>query len=248
MKPINPAKWTRADYIKFYSDVWGCPCIPVAITKKPVIKWAEYQETMPTKADYDKWFKASWGMSIVMRGGLFSIDLDTEELFNALRSEGAFPPGACIYKSKRGYHVLMRANRFDKNYPYSVPEHSEGLTAINPLYYELGIGGIGHLAIAPDTPDRLWLPGCLFEQPVVVDYDKWLSNALGWSKARQGATTEGDVKLWCPLHNDKDGGTPSLIINAKMNAAHCSGCGWSSNIWNLKRELDRQGLPVPSGG
>jgi len=247
MKAINPKNWTRNDYIEFYTGTWGCPCIPVAITKMPSIKWAQFQEAMPTKADYDKWFKASWGIAIIMKNGLFSIDVDTDELFKKLRGDGAFPPGSCIYKSAHGYHVIMRASIQGKEFPYTVPEHNDALIAIDPDFDELGIGGVRHLANVPDTPERLWLPGCLFEQPVVVDYEEWLESAIGWSHRKPGVarSTEGDQHIFCPLHDDKATGTPSLIINHERNSAHCFGCHWQGNIWQLEKEIKRRGAAMP---
>lgn len=246
MEIIDPIGWTRQDFIKFYSKVWGCPCIPIANTKKPMVKWAQYQSEMPTRHDYDEWFKSAYGIAIVLRDGLFSIDLDTDEVYQHLKSFGAFPRGTCIYKSKRGYHAIMRATSVGPNMPYSVAEHSDELSVINPLFYDLGIGGVNHLSNMPDTPDRLWLPGYLFDEPTLVDYEEWLETHLGWSKRSPSASsTEGDMTMQCPLGVHEDKSKDSMIVNAERNSAHCFGCGWHGNLWDLQAELRRNRQPVP---
>jgi len=135
MQQVRPDNWTRKDFIKFYSEQWGCPCIPIRQDKKAQIKWADYQRSNPTAEQYKQWFENSspYGIAIVMRGGLFSIDLDTDELFAKLRGNWAFPRGACIYKSRRGYHVIMKADHYDLNYPFSVPEHNDQLTKADKI-------------------------------------------------------------------------------------------------------------------
>lgn len=233
MQLIDTQGWTRADYIRFYTDVWGCPVIPVAKTKKPMVNWAQYQGRMPTKQELKDWFDAPckdfkeppWGLAIVLQHDLFSIDLDTDEVYKELRGRGAFKTGACLYKSARGYHVIMRSST---GTPRTVREHNPTLIAIDARFGELGIGADNnHLSIMPDTPGRYWI--ALYDQPLAVDYMGWLRKYLFWTPEEQysnkGGGADWQPEILCPWHElDEPGHTPSLHPNLATGAYVCHGC------------------------
>ncbi len=154
MERINTTGWGRMDYVHFYTEKWGCPVIPINEDKKPAVHWVQYQTAMPTEEELNRWFvlQKAWGLAIILKHHLFSIDMDTDELFLELKQQGAFPKGACIYKSARGYHVIMRG----KGELYGIAEHSKDLIAINPLFDQLSINVPPQLSIMPDTPKREW--------------------------------------------------------------------------------------------
>jgi hypothetical protein len=166
------------------------------LRKKPMINWAEFQKRLPTDEELLSWFTPPyngipkwnlrdsplepWGLAAVLQHNLFSVDLDTEEVYQYLKQGGAYPARACIFRTRKGYHVIMRSSTI---VPYTVSEGQ--LTHINPLFEHLGIGGgDNHLSINPDTPDRVWIE--LYDDPVPVDYEGWLEKYLGWSKRSRG--------------------------------------------------------------
>jgi RecA-family ATPase len=202
MERIDTTGWRRMQFIRFYQEVWHCPVIPMKEvtedgepTKKPMVTWTPYQSRMPTEVETLSWFtppyagipnwaikdgspREPWGLAIVLQHNLFSVDLDSEEVYQYLKQRGAYPPGACIFKTRKGYHVIMRASDM---VPYTIREGMDELIAINPLFKDLGIGGDNnHLSIMPDTPDREWVQ--LYNEPTALEYEPWLEKHLGWSK------------------------------------------------------------------
>lgn len=270
MKEVNTKGWKRADFIRFYTDVWLCPCIPIhgdykdtkgkSLLKKPMVQWTNYNPAkggkMPTEDELKDWFdtpcrafkQAPWGVAIVLQHDLFSIDVDTDELFTDLKERGAFPKGACIYKSARGYHIIMRSK---DAVPYTVKEHDPVLVAINPAYDELGIGGDNnHLSNMPDTPGRKWLE--LYDEPVAVDYNAWCSKYLGWTKEDPYKQRAGwQEEIMCPWHEwgtTRDDGSehePSLRCNTDTGAFQCHGCPEHGTFTKLAAKAKEVGMPLP---
>ena len=241
MGRINTEGWKREDYIRFYSKVWDVPVIPIDENKKPMMaSWTPYQTAMPTEEKLDRWFiqQEAWGLAIILRHRLFSVDFDTEEVYQMLKQAGAFPKGACIYKSAKGYHVILRG----KGEVYSISEHSKQLTAINPLFYELGINATNKLSIMPDTPQREWLK--LYEDPVEVDYEAWLEKHIGWSKRSAGKSGNGWIEMiLCPWHDEE---TPSCHLNKKDAGFYCHGCGKKGTLTELVEHCKSTGNLLPS--
>lgn len=243
MKKIDTTGWSRMDYIRFYMDVWQVPVIPVAENKKPLIRWSTYQTRMPTREEIDEWFvsRNPWGLAIVLKGGLFSVDMDTDELYKNLKEMGAFPRGSCVYKSRRGFHSIMRAT----GGLFSVAEHNENLP--NELQ-ELGIGGDRHLANVPDTPHRSWV--VLYDEPVAVDFEPWVMKYIGEPKEmkRSGMTRDGWMpEILCPWHElDGNQHTPSLHPNKKDGAFICHGCGRTGTFTELANYSKNIGYQLPN--
>lgn len=260
MKELTTKGWKRSDFVRFYMDVWQCPVVPVAETKRPMVKWTEYNPAkggrMPTEQELKDWFdkpcrafkQPPWGVAIILQGNLFSIDFDTDELFTDFKERGAFPTGACIYKSAKGYHVVMRSRNI---VPYTVKEHNPVLIALNEDFDELGIGGDNnHLSNMPDTPGRQWL--ALYDQPVLVDYEAWLAKYVGWTKEepyKQGAGWQDEIM--CPWHEwggTRDDGTPhepSLRCNIDTGGFECHGCSEHGTFTKLVKKATEVGMPLP---
>ena len=243
MKKIDTTGWKRMDFINFYSKMWDVPVIPIDENKTPVLdRWTPYQTAMPTEEELDRWFnkQKAWGLTIICQHGLFSIDLDTEKVYQLLKQKGAFSEGTCIYKSAKGYHAIMRA----RGELYCMSEHSPQLIALDPLLDEFGINATNKLSIMPDTPQREWLE--LYDAPVEVDYEAWLEKYIGWSKRSAGKSERaGDFHIVCPLHPDSDRGGGSMVINIELNSAHCFGCEYHSNIPDFIRACWDAEVPVP---
>jgi hypothetical protein len=256
MKSINTKGWKRADFIDFYLNTWQCPVVPVADTKKPMVQWTKYSNTMPTAQELKDWFdlpcrafkQPPWGIAIVLKNNLFSLDIDLDHMFTNFKEQGAFPTGACIYKSARGYHVIMRSRDI---VPYTVKEHDPVLIAINPDFDELGIGGgNNHLSNMPDTPGRKWLD--LYEQPIAVDYNGWLAKNLGWTKDDPYKRSAGwQEEIMCPWHEwgtQRDDGrehTPSLRCNTETGGFECHGCPEHGTFTKLAEKAKEVGMPLP---
>src|SRR3972149_131960 len=270
MKLVSTKGWKRPDFIRFYTDVWGCPCIPIhgdykdakgkSLLKKPMVQWTNYNPAkggkMPTEDELKDWFdtpcrafkQAPWGIAIVLQHDLFSIDVDTDELFTDLKERGAFPKGACIYKSARGYHIIMRSK---DTVPYTVKEHDPVLIAINPAYDELGIGGDNnHLSNMPDTPSRKWLE--LYDEPVAINYNDWCSKYLGWTKEdpyKQRAGWQEEIRCpgheWGPTRDDGSEHEPSLRCNTDTGAFQCHGCPEHGTFTKLVAKAKEVGMPLP---
>lgn len=251
MPLVDTTNWNRWDYIKFYTEQWGCPVVPVAKTKKPMVQWSRYVEAMPTEEELKAWFgnpckafkEPPWGLAIVLQHDIFSLDIDTNQLYKELKARGAFPQGTCLYKSAKGYHAIMRSS---SGTPYTVREHNEVLAAINPLFDELGIGADNnHLSIMPDTPQRYWMG--LYQQPAEVNYDHWLSKYIGWTRTEPYAQHSGwQPETLCPYHElDEPGHEPSLRCNVDTGAFFCHGCGKRGTFSELVKEAERHSYTLP---
>jgi len=252
-------KMSRRDLIRLYQDVWGAPVIPFSPNKIPMVPWAKYRSSKPTEAELRTWFDtpychqrgiSPWGIGFVcgaVAGNLFSIDIDSQALFDELKQRGAFPTGACIYKSAKGYHVVMRSSTI----PYSVKEHSDALIAINPLFDQLGISGEGALSIAPDTPGRQWIQ--LYNEPAIVDYEAWLGKYIGWTEGAtrtliksQGSDKSNWIAILCPWHeNDGKQHTPSCNVDLIGRGYKCWGCGREGKLSELTAYARQIGYVLP---
>ena len=238
------------DFVHFYTKVWGCPVVPIAENKKPLIKWTEYQERMPTEQELEDWFTAPckafkhppWGLAIILKGGLFSVDLDTEEVYQTLKQSGAFKEGSCIYKSAKGYHAIMRAT----GRLYSIAEHNEGLSQ---GFQELGIGGDKHLSNVPDTPGRYWIE--LHDEPITVDFEGWVRKYVGEPKemSRAGVGRRGDsewIAILCPWHEwDGKPHKPSCNVDIIGRGFKCWGCDRQGKLSELVAYCKEIDYPLP---
>lgn len=242
MKKIDTTGWKRMDFVNFYTKMWGVPVIPIDENKVPIMaSWTPYQTAMPTEQELDEWFvkQEAWGLAIILKHRLFSIDFDTEQVYQELKQAGAFPEGTCIYKTAKGYHAILRGS----GELYSVSEHSKQLTAINPLFYELGINATNKLSIMPDTPQREWLE--LYDEPIEVDYEAWLDKYIGWSKRIAGRVGNNgwEEMILCPWHDEE---TPSCHLNKKDAGFYCHGCGKKGTLTELVEHCNRTDRKLPS--
>lgn len=248
MKLIDPTGWSRADFIRFYTEVWHTPVIPILPNKKAAVKWSDFQNRMPTKEELNHWFveQSPWGLAIIcgaIANNIFSIDIDDPDLFKQLKQMGAFPTGSCIYKSARGFHVIMRATDM---IPFPVKEHNPQLMNVDVLFGEFGISGDRTLSIMPDTPKREWI--ILFDEPVGIEYEVWLKKYPQYTRDMEKAKGE-EITMWCPYHADKREGdptaTPSLFINVSKGVYQCFGCKQKGTVEQLIRDSKRMGFDLP---
>jgi KaiC/GvpD/RAD55 family RecA-like ATPase len=239
MKKVDTTNWRRADFIRFYTEVWGVPVIPIQPNKVPALKeWRPYQTRMPTREELDGWFvkRNPWGVAIICQQGLFSPDMDSQELYDSLFKSGAFPPGASVYQSARGYHAILRAK---SPLPYAVKEHNALLAATDPLLFEFGVSGHNGLAIVPDTPERTWLE--LYDEPCIVDYDEWLRKYVGYTKELEDILRV-EIPMKCPYHHDEHA---SLFINPQKGVFQCFGCHAKGKVEQLLIDSTQMGFELP---
>lgn len=185
MKQVDVTGWSKMDFIRFYSETWSCPVIPMTTyqvkgewKKKPAIKtWEQYKKgPMPTDDDYKTWYidNQCWGMAIVNLHNIFSPDMDNQEVYDLLKDKGALE-GAAICKTPHDYRALLQAT----DVTYTIAEGF--LKGIDARFEQLCIkGGNNSLSILPDTPGYEWIK--LPEKLIQVNYADWVKKYLGYVK------------------------------------------------------------------
>ena len=80
--------------------------------KKPLLKWAEYQERLPSKEEVTYWFTNNPDANIGIVTGAISnlvvFDLDSEHAVEYAKALGGFPEYTVKVKTGRGYHIYMK--------------------------------------------------------------------------------------------------------------------------------------------
>ena len=98
------------EYAKFYVNILGFSVIPIELnSKKPAIKWEEYQKRKPTEEELKKWFienKYNIGIVTGSISGIAVVDLDSKEAIDFSR-QNKFPKTPCV-KTGKGYHLYYK--------------------------------------------------------------------------------------------------------------------------------------------
>ena len=94
-----------------YHDM-GYSVIPVLSTKKPLIKWKEYQNKQTTKEEIISWWTqnptAMIGLITGCNTGLFVIDCDTEEAYHHVQEYIPESMVLPVAKSPNGWHLYFK--------------------------------------------------------------------------------------------------------------------------------------------
>ena len=80
--------------------------IPITETKVPAIKWAEYQDRLPTYSELAAWPFYNLGIVTGEISGLVVVDCDSREAANRFWKEVSQTP--VVVTSKRGHHFYFR--------------------------------------------------------------------------------------------------------------------------------------------
>lgn len=147
-------------WAEFYHRLGFCviPLAQVTPTKKPLVKWGEYQKRRPSLETLDRWFLDGTargyvkGIAIVcgkVSGNIVRVDFDDPDDFD--RVGGVFD-GWPVFKSQRqggGYGVLLKTT---KPFP-TIPQK----TLSN--YPKLEFRATGAITVLPPTPGYKWVSG-----------------------------------------------------------------------------------------
>lgn len=94
----------------------GFSVIPIGYySKKPIIKWQDYQDKLPTEFELLQWFPSELrNIGLITGNGLVVIDFDVLDVFNYWFS--LFPLKTYMVKTRRGVHVYLHTEQAAKNY------------------------------------------------------------------------------------------------------------------------------------
>jgi len=124
------------------------PCMPG--TKKPLIKWKEFQDSPPTIQKLKEWFNGNEdrNIALVLGRGTMAVDLDGHKEAERLLYERGIilPENAPRNITSKGYHVLLKVKEF-------IPD-SVGLLSNMDKRVQVDIRGVGYIMVPPSThPD-----------------------------------------------------------------------------------------------
>lgn len=150
----------------------GMSVIPIRPdTKRPRIKWREYQERIPTEEEVMLWWEEYPDDDIALVTGVISglvvVDCDNEDALNSATSEGMSSP--CQVKTKRGTHFYFRHPNDGVRRGPRAGIHSRGEDW--PRIDGLDFRGDGGYALLPPSKGYEWrLAIDLDEAPVWKDW------------------------------------------------------------------------------
>lgn len=266
MKRINTTDRLRMDLIRFYSEQWQLPVLPIYANKRPSLReWNKYKERLPTPIELDEWFikKTAWGITLILKNKLFCVDFDTPYGYELLKDK--FPAGSCIAKTPHGYHVLMKSSTI---IPVTIrgnnPQWLSCLERLNPKLVEIrkddrkqgkiDFLGNNSLLHSPDSPGYTWLE--LYEEPSAVPFKEWMEDVFGYTVplprltdfVKLGATTTPRwVNEYCPWC-EADGLThdsPSCQVDVEGGGFKCHGsCGRTGKLTEFVAKAQEAGMPL----
>lgn len=264
MKRIYPSGWTRQLFIRFYSEFWQCPTLPLGPDKKPKVRsWAQYQDIMPTQADLDRCLN-SWGTTLLLKHGLFCLDFDEPEAFNLFKNR--IPAGACIAKTPRGYHIVLRSSSPTDTIKGGNQQFIACLERIDPMLVEvdadgkkwgkIDILGDNSLLHSPDSPGYEWLE--LYDEPITVNFAQFLHDLFGYTlllprisdflKTGQQGGGAGWLNIFCPFceFDGRRHDSPSCSIDLDGGGFKCHGsCGRQGKLTELIDHAREVNYPLP---
>lgn len=120
------------------------PCAPRS--KRPLVKWQQYQTTAPTREDIDLWWakEPDANVALVLGRGMFAVDLDGGADAERLLVEAGItlPPDAPRSRTASGFHVFLSSYN-------PVPDRVGLLTSENGHHAQVDIRGVGIVVAAP---------------------------------------------------------------------------------------------------
>lgn len=170
----------------------GYSVIPIAVnSKRPLIKWEEYQQRRATQAEIEAWF-GKWpdaNIAIVTGkiSGLSIIDVDGEKGMLSIQENHINPPTTRVIKTPRGWHLYF-AYRADlhtgANFLPGIDVRSDGgyvlapPSAIDALpYYVFRDNPVAVLSLPPSAFYTRSRNGHT-PQAIPQDHPNWVSDAL----------------------------------------------------------------------
>lgn len=266
MRKVDVTSWERWDFVKFYSQQWRLPVLPVRANKHPDVKeWNPYKVVPPTLDELEQWFvkRHPWGLTLILQNKLFAIDFDNPAGYDLLKSH--IPPGAAIAKTPHGYHIVMHSSTV-------VPETIKGtnrhwlycVEQIDPRLVEtlkdgtkqakIDFLGNNSLLHSPDSPGYSWLQ--LYNEPIAVPLEGWLQETFGYLVPKRrltdyvkvGHTTKARwVNMFCPwcefdgLRHD----SPSCSVDLAGGGYKCHGsCGRQGKLTEFVEQAQQVGYPL----
>lgn len=135
------------DHALAYLDM-GLAVIPIGSgNKKPLVKWKEFQERLPTHAEARNWPWESVAMLTGVGSGYVVVDCDTREAGAFWSRFRTRTPMVC--QTKRGFHFY---------YQMTAPIRSDvGIPLSGGLKYD--IKGVSSYVIVPPSAGYQWLHG-----------------------------------------------------------------------------------------
>lgn len=161
----------------------GVSVIPIdPSTKKPFIKWKEYQHGLPTEEDVISWQRRASELRIgadrvrlaAITGqlsGFVIVDCDRPEAVEACKAAGVWSP--VRVRTKNGLHLYFRHPK-DREYRPRVGSNSKGIDW--PKLDGLDFRGDGSYALVPPSANYEWDVDPGFEIDDPSDWPEW----KGW--------------------------------------------------------------------
>ena len=113
-------------------------------SKRPLIKWAEFQDRPPTLAEITQWWKSHPGawVGIITGQGSNLVVVDVDPRNGGTLDDLDVPPAPKVLTPSGGYHLWFA--------------HPERLVASRSIRRGVDIKGDGGIAIAPPSPNYSW--------------------------------------------------------------------------------------------
>ncbi len=102
----------------------GLSVIPVGRDKRPLIRWAEYQQRQPTEAEIREWWQRWPGANVAIVTGQVSgvmvLDVDGPEGWQALQDRH-LPPTPCVLTGKGAHYYFQHPGFEARNFARKLP-------------------------------------------------------------------------------------------------------------------------------
>lgn len=187
-----------------YLDM-GLSVIPIdRQSKKPLVKWKEYQTRLPTHAEASSWPWDAMAMLTGVGSGYVVVDCDTREA-------GAFwsryrTRTPMVAQTKRGFHFFYQMAR---------PVRSDaGITLSGGLSYD--VKGLSSYVLVDPSPGYRWLHGIYHSSDLPVFN-------LSWRPERQERSLPAksyNVQIKGGVYWGSDHAAKRIMDNALREAAH----------------------------
>ncbi len=155
---------------------FGLACLPACAdgSKRPLVKWREFQVRAPTDAEYQDWFarfpNANGVVPCGATHGVFVLDVDTIEAVEYVEKRGL--PETPVTRTRRGFHHY-----------FVHPQVFRVRNWIGKIAPGVDVRGDGGLAIAPGSLAKdgfrySWIPGQSPADLPFAEAPQWLLDIL----------------------------------------------------------------------
>lgn len=245
----------------------GYATIPLVYrSKRPLIDWELYQNTLPTRLELDQWFPCSMrNIGLIVGRGLVVIDFDLQPLFDYWHK--SFPIDTYMTQTSRGVHVYFHTEQQAKNYHSDLLDikAERGYVLIPPsvhpnghIYQALNQSPVMRIANLDQVLPREYTP-----EPELVPVVTQYVEPDAWDVADSAMELDGDVVgrireqvsilhlmpeatasdrsgRWyvalCPFHEDHN---PSFWIDLVRGMCGCRRCNIKEmDVINLYARLN----------